>query len=70
MTENFESEKKDALDLIPSRIKYYLLDWKDKNMSNYIEKYEGLRLRDLTIKQLYELFVYATEKDKVKLKKI
>lgn len=60
-------EKKDALDLIPSRIKYYLLDWKDINMNEYLKKHGELRLRDLTATQLHELFSYVTTKDGAKL---
>jgi len=56
-------EEKTALDEIPSRIKYYLLDWKDRNMDDFIRKYDELRLRDLTADQLHRLFSYATTKD-------
>lgn len=56
-------EKKADLDKLPSRIKYYLLDWKDTNMDSYIHKYGELRLRDLTKDQLYALFYYTTHKD-------
>jgi len=51
------------LDKIPSNIKYYLLGWKDINMDDYIFKYGNIRLRDLTIEQLHNLFLYATIKD-------
>ncbi len=54
---------KTELDKIPSRIKYYLLEWKDQNMEEYVEMY-GARLHDLTNTQLKELFDYATNKDK------
>ena len=53
----------DALDKIPSRIKYYLLDWKDQNLDEYMNKYGELRLRDLNSGQLKALFSYATSKD-------
>jgi len=56
-------EKETVLDKIPSRIKYYLLDWKDKNMSEYINKYGELRLHDLTAGQIYALYIYVTLKD-------
>lgn len=56
-------QEKTALDQIPSRIKYYLLDWKDTNMDEFIRKYDELRLRDLTADQLHGLFCYATTKD-------
>lgn len=60
-------EQKTALDKIPSRIRYYLLEWKDKNMNDFINKYDELRLRDLTEDQLHALFCYATTKDRALL---
>jgi hypothetical protein len=60
-------DNKTALDQMPSRIKYYLLDWKDKNMDYFIRVYGESRLRDLTPDQLHELFSYATTKDRVLL---
>jgi len=56
-------EKKTALDTLPSRVKYYLLEWKDKNMNEYLRKYGELRLHDLTLDQLHGLFSYASTKD-------
>lgn len=51
------------LDKIPSDIKYYLIGWKDRNMDEYHKEYRGLRLRDLSLGQLHDLFCYATTKD-------
>lgn len=56
-----------ALDKISSRIKYYLLDWKDENMNEYLRKYGEIRLHDLTLTQLRGLFYYATTKDGILL---
>lgn len=56
-------EKKTALDTLPSRVKYYLLEWKDKNMDEYLRKYGENRLHDLTLDQLHGLFSYASTKD-------
>lgn len=42
-------ENKNVFELIPPRIKYYLLDWKDNNMTAYIRKYGEVRLCDLTL---------------------
>jgi hypothetical protein len=61
-------EKTRALDQIPSRIKYYLLDWKDHNMEKYLKRHE-VRLSDLNEHQLYLLFCYATTEDRVMLSK-
>jgi len=56
-------EEKAHLDKLPSRVKYYLLEWKDKNMNEFLTKYGERRLRDLTKDELSALFFYATEKD-------
>ena len=63
-------EKKTALDNLPSRVKYYLLDWKDKNMDEYMSKYGELRLHDLTADQLHGLFSYVSTKDSALLARI
>lgn len=63
-------EEKSTLDQIPSRIKYYLLEWKDKNMDDYLRKYGDLGLHDLTADQIHGLFSYATTKDGAILSKI
>ncbi len=55
--------KTDPVDQIPSRIKYYLLDWKDRNSEEYFEKHGSSRLRDLNHTELLILFQYATIKD-------
>jgi len=52
-----------ALDYIPARIKYYLLDWKEKHIEDFIEKFGDVKLRDLTSDQLHGLFIYASAKD-------
>lgn len=54
---------KTDLDKIPSRIKYYLLDWKDRNLDEYIYSYGEKKLNQFTTKELYDLFKYASEKD-------
>jgi hypothetical protein len=56
-------EEKTNLQKLPSRIKYYLLEWKDNNMNEYIKKYGKVRLNDLTLEQLHDLFSYASTKD-------
>ena len=63
-------EGKTSLDQIPSRVKYYLLEWKDRNMNEYLRKYGEIRLRDLTLDQLHGLFSYATTKDGALLARI
>ena len=61
-----EDEKQD-LDLIPQRVKYYLLEWKDKNMEKFIIMFGEKRLRDLDFKQLRSLFDYAVITDSTTL---
>ena len=56
-------EGKTNLQKLPSRVKYYLLEWKDSNMNDYIAKHGETKLNELTIVQLYGLFSYATTKD-------
>ena len=63
-------EKKTALNTLPIRVKYYLLEWKDGNMNEYLKKYGELRLHDLTLEQLHGLFSYATTKDDALLTKM
>ena len=58
-----QMEEKTNLDKIPSGIVYYLLEWKDRNMDEYLSKYGDLRLRDLLPDQIQGLFYYATTKD-------
>ena len=48
---------------LPSRIQYYLLEWKDDHLNEYIRKYGELKLKDMTRGQLCALFSYATNKD-------
>jgi hypothetical protein len=51
------------LDKIPSRLKYYLLEYKDKNMDDYMSKFGTRRLHDLTLEELREYFYLASRKD-------
>ena len=52
-----------TLDKLPSRIKYYLLDWKDKNMDEYLKAYGEISLNDLPADKLSVLFKYVTSLD-------
>jgi hypothetical protein len=56
-------EEKTNLQKLPSRVKYYLLEWKDANMTQYQHKYGTVGLNGLTLDQLHALFSYATTKD-------
>lgn len=70
MEYNFDNEKMVDLDKIPSDIKYYLLSWKDRNMKYYLKQYKELRLIDLSLEQLHDLFSYATTQDRALLSKL
>jgi len=63
-------EEKTNLQKLPSRVKYYLLEWKDSNMNEYLRRYGELRLNDLTLDQLHGLFSYATTKDDAELARL
>ena len=56
-------ESKKPLDAIPSRIKYYLLDWKDRNLETFIERFGNVSLGSLTKEQIKVLFDNATMSD-------
>ena len=58
-----DEDLRNALNKMPSRVKYYLLEWKNNNMEDYISKFGELRLNDLTVGQIQWLFFYATKKD-------
>lgn len=62
-------ENKTNLERLPSRIKYYLLEWKDKHMNDYLSRYGEVRLNDLSFNQLRDFFNYATTKDQDIMKK-
>lgn len=53
---------------VPARSYYYLLDWNEINERKYIfETFNTVRLCDLNSKQYYQLFVFATHFDALKL---
>ena len=52
-----------ALNNIPSRIKYYLLDYKDRNMEDYRSTFGTKGLNDLNLNELKHYFNLATNKD-------
>ena len=56
-------ETKSNLDKLPSRIKWYLLDWKDMNMEEYVSMFNERKLKDLTHEELCVLFRYVIQID-------
>lgn len=59
-----------AKDQLSARVKYYLLDWRDRHTEDFERKYGEVGLKDLTHEQLTALFMYATDKDYQQLIKI
>ena len=51
------------LDKLPSRIKYYLLDYKDTHLENINETFGRSRLRDFSKKELSHLYNLAVKHD-------
>lgn len=54
-------------DKLPSRIRHYLLEWKDANMEKYCSLYGEEKLTQFTHKELLSLFVFATFDDRLSL---
>jgi hypothetical protein len=63
-------EKETYFQQLPSRIRHYLLEWKDDNLEEFCDKYGEQKLRDFSKEQIHDLFSYATTKDSAKLSKI
>jgi hypothetical protein len=51
------------LNKVPSRVKHYLLEYKDKNMEDYQSQFGTKKLNDLTLEEIKQYFVLATSKD-------
>jgi hypothetical protein len=51
---------------LPSRVRYYLLDFKDNNLSDVRKKYGKGSLREFSAFELKELWDEATKKDGLK----
>jgi hypothetical protein len=48
---------------IPSRVRYYLLDWKDRNMEEYMHQFGDISMHRLSKIILLELFEKITKED-------
>lgn len=55
--------RKTPLEKLPARIKYYLLEWKDVHMNEYISMYGETKMNELNKTQLKDLFLHASNKD-------
>lgn len=53
-----------AIDTIPSRVKYYLLDFKDTHYQRFWLMFNKEALKDLTLEELTELLEYVAKYDK------
>jgi len=60
-------ENENSVDDLPSRVKYYLLEYKDNNLDKFVEEYGTGSLRNLSQKEILEFFVDATNSDASKL---
>jgi hypothetical protein len=48
---------------LPSRVRHYLLEWKDDHLEAYCSEYGELKLRDMTHDQLQVLFTFASSQE-------
>ena len=48
---------------IPGRVKYYLLEWKDTHMQEYILRYGKISLNNMSLEQIQSLYAYVYKKD-------
>lgn len=58
-----KGQKNRPIDNVPSRIKYYLLEWKDRNFETFIERFGNVSLGSLSKEQIKVLFDNATSSD-------
>ena len=63
-------EEKNNLDILPNRIKYYLIKWQESHYSDYKKLFGKITLDNLTFGQLHNLFIYATARDGILLDKL
>jgi len=52
-----------AIDFVPDRVRYYLLDWKDRNMKAFKEMTGKESLRELNRRQIKDLFNKVASRD-------
>jgi hypothetical protein len=61
--------EKRAIDTIPARIKYYILDWKDNNIDEFISMFGEKRLHELDKDSIINLFKHIVEQELLILNK-
>ena len=62
---NINDEKfKYPKDNIPSRVKYYLLDYRDAHLNEFLKKYGEIRMAEMSYDMLVELFDEAVAYDR------
>lgn len=54
---------KTELEKLHPRIKYYLLEWKDGNMGQFVNEFDGRKLNELSKNELRRLFKIASTQD-------
>jgi len=68
MNRIYKTKTMTAFEMLPSRIRYYLLEWKDVNMEKVRDCFDKTRLHDLTKRELVTLFRMATKNDSMKMR--
>jgi hypothetical protein len=61
--------EKRVIDTIPARIKYYILDWKDNNVDEFISMFGEKRLHELDKDSIINLFKHIVEQELLILNK-
>ena len=56
--------------MLRTRIRYYLLDWKNANINQFMKMYGAKSLEDLTPEETLELFEKVTKYDKNHIKNL
>jgi len=56
------------LQIFPERVKYYLLDYKDANLTEFQLMFNKTSLLDLTKEELFRYYDFVTKQDIVFLK--
>lgn len=65
-----DQEKKTDLEKIPARVKYYLLDFKDKYYNTFYDWYKKDRLHDLTFAELSDMLEKVSHYDMIEISQI
>jgi hypothetical protein len=59
-----------SIDKFPDRIRYYLLDWKEKHSEEFMRMFPQRNLRDLLPSEIRALFTIVVEQDRKQIANI